>query len=157
MSLLDSHGSRAFDPLVSLVMLNLSTKEVGVRRFPTWIGLATVLAVILPVNPSVAQLKIGYVDSQKILESHKDAQDARKQLAELNKSWEDEARNMQSDLAKLQDELESQRLLLSDEKRKEKETEIQNLYLRFQQFQQENGNMLFFVIIIQKYLFLEMV
>ena len=100
-------------------------------------GALAVAALLLHTQPVVAQVKIGYVDSQKILESYKEAQDAQKQLAEVNKGWEDEARNMQRELQTKQDELESQSLLLSEEKRKEKEADLQNLYLRFQQFQQE--------------------
>ncbi len=112
------------------------TKEVGVNESMVWIG-AALLAAVLVANPVSAQIKIGYVDSQKLTESYKEAQDAQKQLAEINKGWEEEARNMQRELQTKQDELESQALLLSDEKRKEKETDLQNLYLRFQQFQQE--------------------
>ncbi|MGH7493302.1 MAG: OmpH family outer membrane protein [bacterium] len=101
-------------------------------------GMGVISAALMAfAYPTAAQIKIGYVDSQKILESYKEAQDAQKQLAEVNKGWEDEARNMQRELQTKQDELESQALLLSDEKRKEKETDLQNLYLRFQQFQQE--------------------
>lgn len=107
------------------------------KKSSLWIGAALAIAAFALANPVFAQIKIGYVDSQKILESYKEAQDAQKQLAEINKAWEDEARNMQRELQTKQDELESQQLLLSDEKRKEKETDLQNLYLRFQQFQQE--------------------
>jgi outer membrane protein len=113
------------------------TKEVGVKKSPLWIGAALFCVAFSAANPVFAQIKIGYVDSQKLTESYKEAQDAQKQLAEINKGWEEEARNMQRELQTKQDELESQALLLSDEKRKEKEADLQNLYLRFQQFQQE--------------------
>jgi len=120
------------------IMLNTAlTKEVGVKISLLSIVAALTVAALLVANPVSAQVKIGYVDSQKIIESYKEAQDAQKQLAEINKGWEDEARNMQRELQTKQDELESQALLLSDEKRKEKEADLQNLYLRFQQFQQE--------------------
>jgi outer membrane protein len=108
-----------------------------VKTFITWIGAVLFFAILGFANPASAQLKLGYIDSQKILEKYKEAQDAQKQLQDLNRRWEDEAKNMQKDLQDKQDELESQALLLSDERRKEKETEIQNLYIRFQQFQQE--------------------
>ncbi len=107
------------------------------RKSLIGIGATAAAVLLLFASPSAAQIKIGYVDSQKILESYKEAQDAQKQLAEINKGWEEEARNMQRELQTKQDELESQALLLSEEKRKEKETDLQNLYLRFQQFQQE--------------------
>jgi len=108
-----------------------------VKTALSWVGATVVAATFAVANPVSAQIKLGYVDSQKILESYKEAQDAQKQLAEINKGWEEEARNMQRELQTKQDELESQALLLSDEKRKEKEADLQNLYLRFQQFQQE--------------------
>ncbi len=113
------------------------TKEVGVKKVMLWMGAALLFITIIAANPVSAQIKIGYVDSQKLSESYKESQDAQKQLAEINKGWEEEARNMQRELQTKQDELESQALLLSDEKRKEKEADLQNLYLRFQQFQQE--------------------
>jgi len=120
---------------MSVIMLNSSEKEAGLKRSLTLIGVLLLLA--FSAMPVAAQLKMGYVDSQKILESYKEAQDAQKQLAEINRQWEEEARNMQRELQTKQEELESQALLLSDEKRKEKETDLQNLYLRLQQFQQE--------------------
>ena len=107
------------------------------RNFTGWICTGAVVAIMLGAMPAAAQLKLGYVDSQKILESYQEAQDAQKQLAEVNKAWEEEARNMQRELVAKQDELESQALLLSDAKRREKETDVQNLMLQFQQFQQE--------------------
>lgn len=107
------------------------------RNYMGWIWTSAVVAILLGTNPAAAQLKLGYVDSQKILESYQEAVDAQKQLAEVNKAWEEEARQMQRELVAKQDELESQALLLSDAKRKEKETDIQNLMLQFQQFQQE--------------------
>ena len=107
------------------------------KKSVMWVGAALTVALLFAANPVAAQLKIGYVDSQKLSESYKESQVAQKQLAEINKGWEEEARNMQRELQTKQDELESQALLLSDEKRKEKEADLQNLYLRFQQFQQE--------------------
>jgi len=84
-----------------------------------------------------AQLKLGYVDSQKILEKFKDAQDARKKLDEINRAWEDEARNMQQEIQKMQENLDAQSLVLTEKTKAERAQEIQNLYLKFQQFQQE--------------------
>ncbi len=102
------------------------------------IGVVAMAAIMVALpHPASAQLKFGYIDSQKILDSYKESQDAQKQLASLNEQWQQEAKNMQQDLQEKQDQLESQALLLSDEKKNEKAQEIQNLYLRFQQFQQE--------------------
>jgi outer membrane protein len=111
--------------------------EAGVKNLLTWAGAWLAVAILVGANPVAAQLKLGYIDSQKIIEKYKEAQDAQKQLQELNKRWEEEAKNMQQELQTKLEELESQALLLSDERKKEKETELQNLNIRLQQFQQE--------------------
>ncbi len=115
--------------------------EAGVKTFMMWLGGLLAVAILGNVNPAAAQLKLGYIDSQKILEKYKEAQDAQKQLQDLNKRWQEEAENMQKDLQTKMEELDSQALLLSDERKKEKQTELENLNIRLQQFQQEKwGN-----------------
>jgi outer membrane protein len=115
--------------------------EVGVKTIMTWIGALLAIVILGGANPAAAQLKLGYIDSQKILGSYKEAQDAQKQLQDLNRRWEEEATNMQKELQAKLEELESQALLLSDERKREKETELQNLNIRLQQFQQDKwGN-----------------
>ncbi len=84
-----------------------------------------------------AQLKIGYVNSKKILDNFKDAQDARKKLDELNKAWTEEAQKMQREIQQMQEKLEAQALVLTEQTKTERAQEIQNLAIRFQQFQQE--------------------
>ncbi|MDZ7304598.1 MAG: OmpH family outer membrane protein [candidate division KSB1 bacterium] len=107
------------------------------KTFMIWVGALLGVAILGSADPVAAQLKLGYIDSQKILEKYKEAQDAQKQLQEINKRWEDEAKSMQQELQTKLEELESQALLLSEERKKEKETELQNLNIRLQQFQQE--------------------
>lgn len=82
-------------------------------------------------------MKIGYVNSQEILSKFKDAQDAQKRLQEIIKGWEQEALAMQNEIRELQDQLESQSLLLSEEKKAEKAQELQQMYLNYQQFSQQ--------------------
>jgi len=91
-------------------------------------------------SPLQAQLKIGYINSSRVLEVYKEAIDVRKQLQELNAQWEKEARDMQKEIQDLQEQLESQSLLLSEERKAEKAQEIQSKYLRYQQFLQEKWN-----------------
>jgi outer membrane protein len=122
-------------------MIKLSITEVGVKNFKTWMGVCMATVILAGASSASAQLKLGYIDSQKILEKYKEAQDAQKQLQDLNKRWEDEAKSMQQELQTKLEELESQALLLSDERKKEKQTELENLNIRLQQFQQEKwGN-----------------
>ena len=90
----------------------------------------------LGFSPAFAQLKVGYVNSQQVLEKFKDALDVKKQLAELNTQWESEARDMQREMQRLQEELESQSLLLSDQRKQEKVQQIQTLGQKYQLFLQ---------------------
>lgn len=95
-----------------------------------------IIVVFAFATPMFAQ-KIGYIHSQKILADYKEAQDAQKKVEELNRQWEKEGMEMQKQLQDLQEQFESQSLLLSESKKTEKAQEIQNLYLKIQQFQQE--------------------
>jgi len=99
---------------------------------------AAILIIIAGTTQTAfTQVKLAYVDSQTILEKSADAQAAQKQLAALNKSWEEEIRAKEQELQSLQEELEAKQLMLSEAAIKEKQTEIQNKYLAYQQFQQE--------------------
>ena len=87
------------------------------------------------VTTSAFGQKFGYLNSQAILDEFKEAQDVKKQLEEINKGWEKEALNMQREIKEKSDQLEAQRLLLSETKRSEKEQEIQAIYQNLQKFQ----------------------
>ncbi len=102
-------------------------------------GLAVAaLFIVIAARPLPQEtLKIGYVNSQEILAKFKDAQDAQKRLQEIIKGWEQEASQMQNQIRELQDQLESQSLLLSEEKKAEKNQELQQMYLNYQQFSQQ--------------------
>ncbi|MBN2012347.1 OmpH family outer membrane protein [candidate division KSB1 bacterium] len=96
-----------------------------------------VLTVVLMLTGSSFAQKIGYIHSQKIIAEFKDAIDAQKKVEELNQQWQKEGLDMQKQLQDMQDQFESQSLLLSESKKSEKAQEIQALYLKIQQFQQQ--------------------
>jgi len=97
------------------------------------------LAVMLLISaPSFGQkLKIGYVHSQKVLADYKEAQDAQTKLDEINRQWETEGMEMQQRLQQLREQYDAQSLLLSEAKKKEKQQEIEGLYLQLQKFQRD--------------------
>ena len=97
--------------------------------------LACVLTIAL--SGSAFAQKLAYINSQKILATYKEAQDAQEQLDKINKAWEEEGREMQKQFQDLGEQLESQSLLLSEERQKEKQQELQSLYMKIQQYQQE--------------------
>jgi outer membrane protein len=85
----------------------------------------------------LAQLKVGYVDSQKVLSSVPAAVDAQRKLEEESAKWGQELQKMNEELQIRQEQLEQQGLMLSEAKKREKTQEIQELYIKAQQFQNE--------------------
>ena len=81
--------------------------------------------------------KLAYINSQKILAQYKEAQDAQERLDKINQDWEAESREMQRQFQELGEQLDSQSLLLSEDRKKEKQQELQSLYMKIQQFQNE--------------------
>ncbi|MFO7892039.1 MAG: OmpH family outer membrane protein [bacterium] len=99
---------------------------------------AAVLISSILMNVSVfAQLKIGYIDSQIILNKLPSAVEAQKKLEEQSNVWAEELQKMGDKIRSLQQQLDQQSLLLSEEKKKEKQDEIQQLYMQSQRFQDE--------------------
>jgi outer membrane protein len=84
-----------------------------------------------------AQIKIGYINSSKIMDKYPAAIDADKQLKLENDKWGLELQKMQEEFKASQEKLEQQSLLLSDEKKKEMAQGLQNLYTQMQQYQNE--------------------
>jgi len=68
--------------------------------------------------------KIGFVNDEEIKQSYKAWQRAQDQWELERKAWDDEATAKQTELEELIDEYEKQKLILSEEKKKEKEAAI---------------------------------
>ncbi len=101
------------------------------------LSIVFLFALVLMNSASAQSTKIAYINSSKILASNKDALDVQKKIDELNRQWEKEGLDMQKEMEDLRDQFDSQSLLLSESKKAEKAQEIQNLYVKIQQFQQE--------------------
>lgn len=87
-----------------------------------------------PRGTSEGAIKIGYINSEKILAMYKESADALKKLNAEIAQWQQEAENMQKEIAELRQQLEFQSLMLSEEKKAEKNQEIQDKYVKWQQF-----------------------
>lgn len=95
------------------------------------------LGTFLLFGSSIAQLKLGYVDSQKILASFKDAQDVQKQLDAKNQEWQQELKDMYDLVQDKQKQLEQQGLMLSESRKTGLQQEIQETYDKSQRFQNQ--------------------
>lgn len=84
-----------------------------------------------------SQIKLAYVNSQMVLASYTPAIDAKKQLDAESAKWAQELQTMSQDFQAAQQKLEQQSLLLSEAKKKEKAQELQETYMKIQQFQQD--------------------
>ncbi len=93
------------------------------------------VALIIPFGLS-GQLKIGYIDSNRIMQEYEDVRDAQANLEKETRRLQVEYNTYIERLDSLNREFERQRLLLSNEKIREKEQEIQALYQTTQAFQQ---------------------
>lgn len=81
--------------------------------------------------------RIAYINSQKIVATYKEAQEAQERLNKISQGWEEEGKIMQKQFQDLGEQLESQSLLLSEDRKREKQQELQTLYMKIQQFQSE--------------------
>ena len=78
-------------------------------------------------NNSFPQLKVGYVDSDTILDNLPDAQDARQKLEALIQEWQNELRQMETDIKAKRDDFEKRKLIMTEQTSKESEEEITKL------------------------------
>ena len=92
------------------------------------------LAVLCSYGPAAAkELRLGYVDSDRILEAFEDYRDARQKLQEEERTYIAKAQSMEDVVKQMADELDQQSLMLSQEAKqervfrlREKQTELEN-------------------------------
>lgn len=83
-----------------------------------------IVVFLFIAGAAFAQLKIGYVDSDTILDQIPDAQDAQQKLDALISEWQEELRKMESEFQKKYNDYEERKLIMSEQKRVEKEKEL---------------------------------
>lgn len=106
-------------------------------KFQKLILVLIVSLFLLGISATASAQKLGYVNSNQILAEYEEAKDAQERLDKLNREWEEEARQMQQQFQQLGQQLESQKLLLSEERQEEKQQELQALYQKIQQYQNQ--------------------
>ncbi len=88
-------------------------------------------------NLANAQLKIGYVDSDTILDRLPDAQDAQQRLDAMIKEWQDELNKLESEWKERYDDYERRKLIMSDQTRAEVEAELVKLEEQMNEYRQK--------------------
>lgn len=97
-------------------------------------------AVLLGSSTLFAQLKIGYVNSQKMIMTYPEAIEAQRKFQQEVDAVDKELKQMEQGLVAKQQEFNQQSILLSEKKKQEKQQEMQDLYVRLQQYRQEKQN-----------------
>lgn len=95
------------------------------------LGLLIVLSSFAPA--SAKEMRLGYVDSDRILDSFDDYRDARQKLQEEERTYISRAQAMENVVKQMAEELDQQSLMLSQDakqerisKLREKQTELEN-------------------------------
>jgi outer membrane protein len=89
--------------------------------------LCAALLSIAAAIPAAAQMKIGYLNSEAIMQQLPEAQDAQKQLDGITADWQTELTKMQTDLQRKFEEYDKKKLIMSDKRRSEVEKELQDM------------------------------
>jgi outer membrane protein len=95
-------------------------KAIGVR-------IVLIVSLFIAAAHMQAQTKVAFINSELILTSLPEAQDAQKQLDALTGSWQADLTKMQTDLQKKFDEYDKKKLIMSDKRRAEVEKELQDM------------------------------
>ena len=104
-----------------------------------WSVVACLAAAVLgmaAVPARAADLKIGYIDSERIIKEYKGTQAAQQQFDQDVQEWNTQAKNYKKDIERLRLELEGQGPMLSEEKKNEREQELQSKLTQYDQFVQ---------------------
>jgi outer membrane protein len=85
---------------------------------------------------SAAELKIGYIDSEEIFQKYEGTKAAQEKFNKEVAKWEQKASEMQKEIMELRQQLEKQSLLLSSERKKELESQLQEKMVAYQKYVQ---------------------
>jgi outer membrane protein len=112
-----------------------------VNRFLFFISIILLLSVSYAAQVSAQSLKIGYVNSAKILQEYPDAIEANKKLDVIGKQWQAELERLSKDLQQRYEEFQKKEPLLKEDEKRTQREELVALEQKGYQFRQEKfGN-----------------
>lgn len=91
------------------------------------------LALVLQVAPLAAQ-KIGYIDSEYILNKHPDYKVIQSELTNISNAWKKEAQNLDKEVKDLYSQLKAEEVLLTEEMYQQRLAEIKLKQQESQEF-----------------------
>ena len=96
-----------------------------------WLGL------FLPLVVVATDVKIGYIDSNRLLEEYKGKEELKSKLERELTKWQEEAIKRKQKVESLIKEFENQSAMLSEEARARKRQEVEKLQSEYEQYVQE--------------------
>lgn len=96
--------------------------------------LVVLLTLFVFAGQAFAQEKIRFVNTQKINENYAEAIALQKKLDNIYQGYQTEYEEMAMNFQKKQQDLENQSLLLSPEKKAEKQRELQDMYAQLENY-----------------------
>jgi len=102
------------------------------KRF---VVLALILVVCVPLLAD--KVKIGYINSARIIQEYKGMRDLQEQYRKDVEEWERQAKAMEQEILDLQNELQTQDYLLSAEAKQRKLRQLESLRQKYQTFLEE--------------------
>ncbi|MEJ2720010.1 MAG: OmpH family outer membrane protein [bacterium] len=106
----------------------------GKGRIVLIASLAAAAISFIGTGAFAQDIKFGYIDSQRIFLEYRETQEAERVYKKEVDQWKAEAAAKEQEIAKLQEELRAQSLMLSEEKQKEKKLELDKKLEDYQQF-----------------------
>lgn len=93
--------------------------------------------LLLTSSFSFAQLKIGYIDSDAIMDNLPDVQDSRQKLDALIQEWQTELNKMENEWKTKYDDYEKRKLIMTDQTRSETEAALVQMENQIAQYREK--------------------
>ena len=93
--------------------------------------------LLLTTSISFAQLKIGYIDSDAIMDNLPDVLDARQKLDASIQEWQTELNKLEADWKAKYDDYEKRKLIMTDQTRSETEAALVQLETQIAQYREK--------------------
>jgi Skp family chaperone for outer membrane proteins len=115
----------------------IRTRRLRPGRAAAVLCAVVLLAAAAPRAFAASDLHVGYIDSARIFQEYKDAQDAQQRFNRQVDGWRDEASEKQKAVDDLRKEVRDQGPILSAMKRQEKEESLQRAISDYDRFVQD--------------------
>ncbi len=120
-----------------MMNFRLRAPNLRFRSLPAVLSLVAVLAGGAGPARAATDIRFGYIDSARIFQEYKDAQEAQQRFDRQVQGWRDEAAEKEKLVNQVRTEVRDQAPILSALKRQEKEESLQRALGDYERFVQE--------------------